>query len=158
MWTDKEGRDWSTAISVATIKRVKELAGVLLTDAADTDLVERLYSDVMLLCDVLYAVSMPQAEQRDITSSQFGELLVGDTIDRACESLMVDLIDFFPSGRRPIVTRIVAAARRLTEEKVKLVDQKMSDQQVESMIRRMVARADQEIDKYLAELGDDSGK
>lgn len=158
MWTDKEGRDWSTAISVATIERVKELAGVLLTDAADTDLVERLYSDVMLLCDVLYAVSMPQAEQRDITSSQFGELLVGDTIDRACESLMVDLINFFPSSRRPIVTRIVAAARRLTEERVKLVDQKMSDQQVESMIRRMVARADQEIDKYLAELGDDSGK
>ncbi|MHB8953568.1 MAG: hypothetical protein ACYC4U_11410 [Pirellulaceae bacterium] len=158
MWKDPNGREWSTAVTVSTVKRVKELADTLLTDAADTDLVDRLYGDVMLLANVLYAVCEPQARQREVTAEQFGELLAGDTIDRACESLMRDIIDFFPSGRREIVTRIHAAARRLETERVNLIRGKMTDEQLEQIIRRTVSQASEKIDTHLAALGGDSGK
>ena len=34
-WTDREGRRWSTAITVATLKRVRELVDVNLLDVFD---------------------------------------------------------------------------------------------------------------------------
>jgi hypothetical protein len=157
MWKDANGREWSTAINVTTVKRVQELTGLLLTDAADTDLIERLYGDVVLLCNISWAVCQPVAEARGITSEQFGELLTGDVIDRACESLMEDLVGFFPSRRREIVQRIWQAARRLETERVKLVEGKLTTEQIEEMIRRTVEMADAEIDRRLAALGDGYG-
>lgn len=158
MWKDANGREWSTAINVTTVKRVQEIAGVLLTDAADTNLVERLYGDVVLLANVLWGVCRPVAESRGVTAEQFGELLAGDVIDKACESLMEDLVGFFPSSRREIVSRIWQAARRLETERVRLVETKLTTAQVEALIQRMVETAGLEIDQRLAVLGNGSGK
>lgn len=157
-WTDKAGRDWCTAINVNTIRRVRDLTGVLLTDAADSDLIERLYNDCMLLADVLYAICEPQAKQREIDSAGFGELLCGETIDKACESMMRDLVDFFPSGRRPAVEQIWRAARRVETERVKLLDQKLTDEKFEELLTSQMKQASEEIDRRLAALGECSGK
>lgn len=158
MWTDATGKDWTTSVNVNTVRRVNELTGVLLTDAADTDLVQRLFSDIMLLCDVLYAVCEPQASERGIDSAAFGELLAGETIDKACDSLMRSIVDFFPSGRRDKVNRILAATRKIEQEQVKLLDQRMSAEQIDKLIAMQAGKANIEIDKILAGLGDDSGK
>ena len=158
MWTDPNGRDWSTAINVQTVRCVRDKTEVLLTDAADTDLIERLYTDVMLLADVLYAVSIDQAEAREMSASDFGEMLAGETIDKACESFMEDLILFFPSGRRQIAKKIWTTASRLETEKTNLLTVKLTDEQLDKMIAATVDRASKEIDKHLAALGDDSGK
>lgn len=158
MWKDANGREWSTAINVTTVKRVQEIAGVLLTDAADTNLIERLYGDVVLLANVLWGVCRPVAESRGVTAEQFGELLSGDVIDKACESLMEDLVGFFPSSRREIVSRIWQAARRLETERIRLVETKLTDERLEEMIRRTVETAGLEIDQRLAVLGNDSGR
>lgn len=158
MWTDANGREWSTSINVTTVKRVQELTGTLLTDAADTDLIERLYGDVVMLANVLWAVCKPVAAERGLSSDQFGELLAGDVIDSACESLMGDLVLFFPRGRREMVLKIWTAARRLETERIKLVESKLTTEQMEAMIRRTIETADAEIDRRLAALGNDSGK
>lgn len=158
MWRDASGQEWSTAITVTTIRRVKDMADVLLTDAADTDLIDRLYSDVMLLADVLYAVCQPVAEERHVSSAQFGERLAGDVIDQACASFMADLVAFFPSGHREIVNRISQAASRLEAERVKLLETRLTEQQLTSLIQTAVERAGQEIDDKLAALGAGSGK
>lgn len=157
-WTDKQGRDWCTAINVSTVRRVKHLTGVLLTDAADSDLLERLYNDCMLLADVLYAVCEPQAKARDIDSAAFGELLSGELIDKACESLMRDLVDFFPSGRRPAVETIWKAAKRVETERVKMLDQKLTDERFELLLTNQMQQASDEIDRRLAVLGGSSGR
>lgn len=158
MWTDESGRDWSTALNVSVIRRVQDRTGILLTDAADTDLVERLYNDVIMLCNVLYAVSVPQAKERDIDAESFGELLAGDTIDKACESLMQGIVDFFRPGRRQAVTKIWTAAKMIEQERIKLLDEKLTDETLESLIKKKMNEASNEIDKRLAALGDDFGK
>jgi len=157
-WTDNSGRDWCTAINVNTVRRVKDLTGVLLTDAADSDLIERLYNDCMLLADVLYAISEPQAKERGVDSAAFGEMLAGDTIDRACESMMRDLVDFFQSGRRPAVEKIWMAARRVETERIKLLDRKLTDEAFEDLLTSQMQQASDEIDRRLAALGERSGK
>lgn len=158
MWTDAGGRDWTTTVTGATVKRVKELTDVLLTDVAETDLLERLSNDVILLCNVLYAVCKPQCDQRQITDADFGELLVGDRIDHAYQSLTKDLIDFFPSRRRELVARIAAATQAVQTAQVRLIDRKMSEQQIADLIQRAAGQAERQIDQILAEFGDPSGK
>ena len=158
MWKDSNGREWSTAINVATVKRVKRITDVLLTDVIDSDLVDRLYGDVILLCNVLYAVSEPIARDRKITDEAFGELLAGDCLDEACESLMQDIIDFFPKGRRPIVERIWTATRKIEAERINLLEEKVSEKQLDRIIKMERDKASKQIDERLAELGDSSGK
>lgn len=157
MWTDAGGRDWNTSVTVTTIKRVQSLVDVLLTDVTDTDLIDRLHGNVVLLANVLYAVCKPQADERHVTDEQFGELLVGDTIDRACTSLMEDISRFFPSGRRPIVQRLWTAAAKLEKAKLDLLDQKLTDDQLTRLIQRQAEIAGRQIDTALAGLGDGSG-
>lgn len=157
MWKDKEGREWSTTITVNTVRRVRELTGVLLTDAADSDLIEKLYTDVLLLCDVLYAICKPRADQRDINAEQFGELLANETIDQACESFMEDLVGFFPSGRRQRAERILAAARGVETERIRLVEEKMTPERLDQVIKTAAAKAGQDMERRLAGHGDFSG-
>lgn len=156
-WKDKNGREWSTAVTVTTVKRVQDLAGVLLTDAVDTDLVERMFGDPMLLSRVLYSVCLPQADKIGVTVDDFGELLAGDTIDIACDSLMRDIINFFPSRRRISVERIWTAAQKVETERIKLLDAKLTTEQIDSLIQQAATRAEAEIDRKLAEVGNSSG-
>lgn len=158
MWKDKEGREWHTTITVNTVRRVRELTDVLLTDAADSDLIERLYGDVLMLCDVLYAVCKPEADKRGIDAEAFGELLANETIDEACESFMGDLIRFFPSGRRQRAERILAAAKGVETERVRLVEEKMTPERLDQVIKDAAHKASQEMDRRLAAHGGSSGR
>mgnify|MGYP001285761154 CR=1 FL=1 len=53
---------WTVQITVATIKRVQALVGVNLLDVLDSKshLLEKLSTDPILLCDVLYAICKDQ--------------------------------------------------------------------------------------------------
>lgn len=154
MWKDANGREWSTAITVTTVKRVKELAGVLLTDV---DVIERISSDVMLLCDVLSAISKSQRDERNVSSEQFGELLAGKFIDQAYDSFRQDLLDFFPNSRRSVMQRIFSTTQKLETERLRLVETKLTDEQVEILVRKTIQRASDQIDRQLEQLGNASG-
>jgi len=158
MWTDGQGRDWRTTVTVATVKRTKEMLGVLLTDAADADLVTQLYDDVILLADVLYVVCKPQADERAVTSDQFGELLAGDCIDKACESLMEDLLDFFQPSRRAAAAKKMHVEARKHSAIVKAMAEMMTDQQMDEAVEREIVRAKARLAERLAEAGSDSGR
>ena len=98
-FTDAIGRTWSVAINVDTVRRVKALASVNLMDVVEGQLVARLQTDPVLLCDVLYAVCKPQADAQNVTDEDFGRSMAGDAIEAATEALLEDLTDFFPSGQ-----------------------------------------------------------
>jgi len=155
MWKDAGGREWSTAITVSTVKRVQELAGVLLTDV---DVIERINHDPMLLCDVLCAIAKPQRDERNVTSEQFGELLAGATIDAAGDSFNQDLVDFFPPSRRQLISRILATTRKIQREQVRLVEERLTEEQINSLVGQAMRKVSENLDRHLATLGDDSGK
>ena len=71
-FTDNTGRAWTIAINVDAIKRVKALAKVNLLEAVEGKLIERLVSDPVLLCDVVYTLCKPQADQLDVSDEDFG--------------------------------------------------------------------------------------
>lgn len=110
-FTDATGQQWSVAITVDTLRRVRALASVDLMQAISGKLLEQLATDPVLLVDVLAAVCKPQMDARSITPATFGEAMSGDAIDSATQALLLGLADFCPSPTRMLLTRIIDAGR-----------------------------------------------
>lgn len=117
-FVDKAGRTWTVSITVDAIKRVRDL---LKEDLLDIGAVlPRLLVDPILLCDVIYVVCKPQADQLNISDTDFARAMAGDAIAAAKAALLEELVDFFhePSQRE---------ALRLAIEKSKILTQKAGE-------------------------------
>ena len=150
---DNEGRRWDLALSVDAVKRVKALTEIDLLEAVDGKLLERLAGDPVLLCDVIYAVCKPQADQSNITDEQFGRAMAGDAIDAATTALLEELVGFFPSRRRAVLQKAIeklhtlegmcleAAAKALDSDALERVMQaELDGQDLEAELKDLLAR------------------
>ncbi len=166
-WTDSENRSWSCTITVATVKRVQQLAEVNLLEAFD-GLLMKLADDPVSLANVLYAVCKLQADERGVTDEQFGELLGGETIEGATTALVQGIIDFFPSQRRQILKQIWAKTQKARQAVTDLAVEKVESPQLDELqtlelqaagaeFDRRIEKLRQEAQSKLAEPGDSSG-
>ena len=128
---DNADRTWTVAVTINAVKRVKGLLDVDLTDLMDGDppLLTRLDTDIVLLCDVIFALVKPQADEQGVTDEAFAEALGGDAIIQAHDALLEELADFFRSLRRTDVTKalekqiaMVRAAVQAAEARIESVD------------------------------------
>lgn len=116
-FSDHSGRRWTVDVTVAAIKRVRGATTLDLLDLAGGKVLERLWSDPVLLGDVLYAVCQQQAREHGVDEASFGELLAGDTIARATDALIDSLVSFTPDPReRAALARVVAQVRTQLEQ------------------------------------------
>jgi hypothetical protein len=135
-FTDTQGRVWTIAVTVDTIKRVRALTGTDLLAVAGGDLLERLSTDPVLLADVLYAVVKPEADARQVSDADFGRALAGDVIGAATTALLEDIVDFFPGQKRRLLATALQklhavqdAAMAAAQERVEALDPvSMADQ------------------------------
>lgn len=153
-WTDKAGRAWSTEISVGSIARARQLAGVNLLDVLDDPgLIERLLDDPVLFATTLWAVSKPQAAERGISEEQFAELLVGDVAAQAVTALVEGIIGFFQPPRRDLLRQVWAKLVATREAAVELARTKVTSPALDQAIRRAMEETSAEIDRRLSALG-----
>ncbi|MBT8207547.1 MAG: hypothetical protein KJO18_04680, partial [Acidimicrobiia bacterium] len=84
-FTDNAERSWNVSINVAAVKRVRDLVGVDLLEIVEGTLIEKLIRDPILLCDIIYAVCKPQADEREppVNDEEFGRAMAGDVIEHA---------------------------------------------------------------------------
>ena len=152
-FTDNAGRDWVIEINVASLKQVKGLTGtdlIALAVSMDTSVAERLASDPILLCDVLYAVCKPQADERGVSDEEFGRAMAGDAIESATVALLEDIVGFCPSPRdRAALGRVLTAMRNARDKARDLVDKNL-DRMIEGgEIDRIVTDAMTEAEQAL---------
>ena len=102
---DNEQRQWTVTVNVASMKRVKSLLDLNLMEAVEGDLIEKLATDPILLCDVIYAICKPEADKRNISDEQFGQAMAGDAIEQATAALLEELVDFFPEAKRRVLRK-----------------------------------------------------
>ena len=155
-WKDRDGRKWSTLISVTTIARVKEATGVNLLDIVEGKLLPRFLDDPLLLVDVLYVVSKSQADERSVSKDAFGDLFVGDVTVDAMQALVQGLLDFFPSDRRAMIGRLWKATERAQSEAVKMAADKLDSPLIEQALEGAIRKASDEIDQQLRQFGEAS--
>ena len=139
-FTDNAGRTWTLAINVDTIRRVRSLVDVDLLEAVEGKLIERLASDPILLCDVVYVICKPEADGRSITDEDFGRAMAGDAIDLATTSLLEELVDFFPKSRRQLLSKALSKFRHLETKAIELVNKQLDDPQLEQKLMSQLQR------------------
>jgi hypothetical protein len=114
-FVDNSGTRWNVELTIASIKRVRDLLSVNLLEpeSGEPPLLTRLGSDVILLCDVIYVLVKPQADSKGVTDEAFGALLGGDAILSAQEAFYRELIDFFLKSGRPDKLKMIEKQRAL---------------------------------------------
>jgi len=119
-FTDSAGRTWTLALNLGAVKRLKALLDVDLLGLAEGDppLLTRLGTDVILLCDVIFALIKPQADQAGVSDEEFASALGGDAILAAQKAFYEELADFFQGLGRPDLARAVVTQRALVEAAV----------------------------------------
>ena len=120
-FNDNSGRTWSLTINVDAIKRVRGLLDVDLMQALDgpRNLLERLVTDPVLLCDVVYVLCKPEADPRKVSDEDFGRAMAGDAIDAATTALLEELVGFFPQAKRQVLRKAL--------DKLKVLETKVFD-------------------------------
>jgi hypothetical protein len=119
-FVDTTGQSWTIQLTINSVKRVRELLDVNLLDlmGGDPPLLTRLGTDIVLLCDVIFALVRIQADDAKITDEQFGKALGGEAIQAASVAFYDELISFFLGVGRRDVVRAITAQRNLIEKAV----------------------------------------
>ncbi len=139
-FTDNAGRTWTLAINVDVLKRVRGLVDVNLLDILDGKLIERLYRDPVLLCDVVYAVCKPEADARSVSDEDFGRAMAGDAIEQATKALLEDLVLFSPSPRdRANLQRVLETTWRVMDKARDLVEARLATVDAEQIVAQALA-------------------
>jgi hypothetical protein len=116
---DASGREWSIVVNVGTAKLVRDLTQVDLFNLFSSE-AQRVFSDPILLVNVLYVLVSSQCKERAVTEESFGESLYGDAIENASTAMLEEVANFFPSGRRQIALKTLqktTAAQKEMEAK-----------------------------------------
>ena len=142
-FTDNEGRQWTVAVHIASVKRAKGLAGVDLMGALDSGLIERFIRDPVLLCDVIYAVCKPEADERGVSDEEFGRAMAGDAIEHATEALLEEIVSFSPNPRdRAVLGKVLKATQSAMDRARDLVETRLDSGELDRAIDEALAEAE----------------
>jgi hypothetical protein len=144
-FTDNSGKVWTMSVTVDAIKRVRATLAVDLLDAISGELIKKIATDPILLCDIIYVVCKPEADAAGITDEQFGRAMAGDAIDRATTSFLEELVDFFPANRRKVLQEAIAKYHVLEEKLMEYARKAINDPRMEE---EMYAQLKQKISDY----------
>ena len=140
VFKDAVGREWTVEVNVQSIKRVRGLLDVDLMDAVGGDLIERLLGDPVLLCDVVYCLCKPEADERGISDEEFGRAMAGDAIESATGALLEELVDFFPPKKRALLRKAMDKLERFQDAAIELAHKKLDDPELEARLETELDR------------------
>jgi hypothetical protein len=123
---DDQGRPWQIAMTAAsalrveqqvqapverevtqadgTTKREQVTAPFAISDITSvTNTLTILRSTFVITAQALWAIVQPQAAEKNISRDDFLDALSGDVLEQMAEALIDELIEFFPTGQRPMV-------------------------------------------------------
>ncbi|GMV98592.1 MAG: hypothetical protein AMXMBFR83_29410 [Phycisphaerae bacterium] len=135
-FNDTTGRTWTLALTIDAAKRVKSLLDVNLLEleAGDPPLLTRLGTDVILLCDVIFALVKPQADAAGVSDQEFGAALGGDVVLAAQTAFYEELVDFFRKLGRRDLAKAVDAQRRMIDLAVARIETRLDKLDLEAAI------------------------
>ena len=124
---DDKGRKWDIAITIGDVKRVKDLLDVNLLEPeqGETPLLTRIGTDEILLCDIIYCLIKPQADNANITDIEFGQSLGGKAILDAQTAFYDELVNFFQSRGKTDKAKAIRLQQKMIAEAINLLDLKV---------------------------------
>lgn len=140
---DSGGKSWDISITVGSLKRVKDMLNIDLIEEASKkeNIFIKVSENPIMLCDILYCLCKSQADERKITDEKFGESLNGDAIEQATNMFIEELIDFFPSAKRPAFRMMTQKIEEMTTKGVEYVTKYLNSEEMETKIMSDIKKA-----------------
>jgi len=138
-FVDNMGRTWTVSITYGTIRRVRELLGINLAEPqqGEPPLLTRLGTDVMLLCDVIFALIRPQAEQQGVDDEQWAAAMGGEAILAAHDAFYEALEAFFRDAGRLDLAKAVRKQLTMIQLSVKASERRVERFDPESEVEQI---------------------
>ena len=128
-------------VDVNALKRVRDHLGVDLGQPfqpPDDPVLYRICRDPILAVDVLYCVVKPQADERDMSSWDFGSALAGGTVRQAIDALMAGLVNFFQNLGRTDAAEGLPKLRELYSSLVAEAGSEVKAMDPEEMVKKLL--------------------
>lgn len=128
-FTDNTGKDWQVKVNPVTLAKVEDCLGCDFATEPEDDggPIIRIATDCMFCFRVLWVLCESQAEERGVSSEDFGDALVGDALGKAQRALCQAISDFYPSAeRRNAVAKVFDfihhAEQRIVQQSAEKID------------------------------------
>ena len=138
-FSDTQGRPWTITLNVDAIRRVRSVLNINLLEAIEGKLLERLITDPVLLCDILFVVIQPEAIAKEISDEDFGRSLGGDVLDVATTALLEELVDFFPSAKRTVFRKALTKLKQLETLAIETATQRLESNELEQQMQAAIS-------------------
>lgn len=117
VFSTTDGRKWTVAVNLGTVKRVREATGVdILALVSDQRAISEAFSDNIRLAEVIASVIKPELAAAGVTDDQFFSVIDGAVIESATEALLAEVANFFQEPRRTILIKAMEKVRVAVKE------------------------------------------
>lgn len=142
-FNDTTGKEWKLAVTVAAVKRVRELTGCdLMQILSSEDTLRQLATDDILMVDVVFAILKTQADADGISDVQFGEAMAGDAISKAYEALIGELSDFSRNPKaRKVMGKVWAKVQEVENKLAGIAEERLDSGELDKLIDRELKAA-----------------
>lgn len=153
MFADANGKEWSLALNVLNVQRVKDLTGEdILAIEEMGQIAAKIFTDDVFVCKVAASICKPAYEAAGETDEQFAAVISnGDTIERMAVALANAIVFFTSSPRRASIAAIMSKGKNAIAAAGKLAERKLNDGTFEAMITKRLAKADKTLSSLAQE-------
>jgi hypothetical protein len=145
-------------INVNVLRKCKAELNIDLAGIFENGLLERLHSDPVTLCDVLFVCCESSLTAKKIDDKAFGELLAsGDVIAAATDAFMETLVTFTPPGSRPAIQKTIQKIRDIQTKQTKLALERLDSPLLDQMVERQHNQIMDQFERQTTSLPHESG-
>jgi hypothetical protein len=142
LFKDSEGRTWTLAITVGSVKHCRAQAGVDIPGLFDDECkgLQALTNDAVAFCDVLLVLLTAQLAARRVEEEDFLGAMYGEALEAAMDAFLSELCDFFPEHRkRQTLRKILQKSRDLRESLMNVADRRLEEVDIGAIARNMMS-------------------
>ena len=142
VFKDKKDFSWEIEVNISALKRVKSHLDLNLLDifkqnpeTQKFELLEKISEDPILLVDLLFVLCEKQVKERNMNAEDFANVFSGEVIENAVNSLLYEIIDFFPETKKAVLKKILDTGKKMQGEAEKLILKKLANVNLEQMLK-----------------------
>ena len=126
---DTKDRKWSFQVDVFTVRRVKQETGIDLLKAIDpdSDVIDSLGSDVVVLFDVMVSLLQDQLCDQGVSEEDFGHALDEEACSNATRALMNAILSFSPKSKAKLLKKAFGKVWKATVKQEELALQRANE-------------------------------
>jgi hypothetical protein len=144
-FTDKNGNTWDLELNIGAAMRLKsrlkfDLDKIISPDPENNNKtpLETISEDSILLFNIIFILCEKKLESRNLNQEQFAELFDADTIQKATDALLDEIINFSRPAIRKILLQLKQISKEYSDEAGKELDRIINSPEFKNEVKAKI--------------------